>query len=427
MNRHGFTHHVRNLVLSTDKQNQFMIHQPPAGARDLLPLEVAQKSWINDRLQEVFQRWGYQRIVTSTIEWLDTLMAGGAIEPGTVIQLQNRQEGTLGLRPELTASIARAAITRMAENNFPQRLCYRANVFRNPPAGHHGRQLEFYQAGVELLFAGDILADAEIILLLAESLERLGITDWHLLLGEAAITRSLLSPFPENLREQVRCCLANLDRVTLENLPLTSELKHRALTLFDLRGKPEIVLQKALSLNLNEAEREIINNLKSLLSLLNDSFAGKLPITLDLSLIQTFDYYTGIIFEVIGFANQQVHVLGQGGRYDRLLGLYHPQRQTYPGVGFSHNIESLHACLLSSPNLPQQTSASDWLVVAKTPDAEASAFLYAKKLRASQHLVRVEMDLGERSPREIREYAQSSHISHIAWVPTDGAPVIETF
>ena len=39
-----------------------MIHQAPAGARDLLPLEVTQKSWINDRLQEVFQRWGYKRI-----------------------------------------------------------------------------------------------------------------------------------------------------------------------------------------------------------------------------------------------------------------------------------------------------------------------------------------------------------------------------
>ena len=63
-----------------------MIHQPPAGARDLLPLEVAQKAWINDRLQAIFHRWGYQRIVTSTLEWLDTLTAGGAIAPETVMQ-----------------------------------------------------------------------------------------------------------------------------------------------------------------------------------------------------------------------------------------------------------------------------------------------------------------------------------------------------
>ncbi|MEW6497341.1 MAG: ATP phosphoribosyltransferase regulatory subunit, partial [Cyanobacteriota bacterium] len=61
-----------------------MVHQPPAGARDLLPLEVTQKRWIADRLQQVFDRWGYQPIITSTLEWLDTLMAGGAIQRSTV-------------------------------------------------------------------------------------------------------------------------------------------------------------------------------------------------------------------------------------------------------------------------------------------------------------------------------------------------------
>ena len=149
-----------------------MIYQPPAGARDLLPLEVEQKRWINDRLQHIFQKFGYQRIVTSTLEWLDTLTAGGAIKPSKVIQLRNNGEYALGLRPELTASIARAAVTRMAGNTEPQRLCYRANVFRNPPGGYHGRQVEFYQAGVELLFAGGVLADAEIILLF--------LTVWHI-------------------------------------------------------------------------------------------------------------------------------------------------------------------------------------------------------------------------------------------------------
>jgi len=100
-----------------------MIHQPPAGTRDLLPLEVTQKGWINDRLQSVFQRWGYQRIVTSTIEWLDTLTAGGTIDPSTVIQLHGDSQGLSGLRPELTASIARSAVTRMSGESYPQRLC----------------------------------------------------------------------------------------------------------------------------------------------------------------------------------------------------------------------------------------------------------------------------------------------------------------
>ena len=96
-----------------------MVYQPPAGARDLLPLDVAQKRWIEDRLQQVYHRWGYHRIITSTIERLDTLMAGGAIDRSTVLQLQAGTDESLGLRPELTASIARAAVTRIIIRGAP--------------------------------------------------------------------------------------------------------------------------------------------------------------------------------------------------------------------------------------------------------------------------------------------------------------------
>ena len=409
-----------------------MVHQPPAGARDLLPLEVTQKRWIADRLQQVFHRWGYHRIITSTVEWLDTLMAGGAIERSTVIQLQDTQEGTLGLRPELTASIARATATRLAGSkseanlSLPQRLYYSGNVFRRPSVGHHGRQLEFYQSGVELLGAGGLLADAEILLLLADCLNQLGLQQWHLILGEAELARSLFSPFPRPLQDKVRGAIAHLDRVTLENLPLSQELRERALFLFDLRGRPADVLQKVSSLDLNSSQQKIVNNLKSLIELLNESGSTPFELILDLSLIQTFDYYTGIVFEVVSDHDAGARVLGQGGRYDQLLGLYHPQGETYPGIGFCLNLEDLHYILLSSSQLPRQTPASDWLVVPQTQEAQAAAFAYAQKLRASEHLVRVEMDLGERSPTDIQEYARHRRITYIAWIQADGTPGIET-
>ncbi|MDJ0692131.1 MAG: ATP phosphoribosyltransferase regulatory subunit [Xenococcaceae cyanobacterium MO_188.B32] len=402
-----------------------MIHQPPAGARDLFPLEVAQKCWINDRLQVKFQQWGYQRIVTSTLEWLDTLTAGGAIKPSTVIQIQDNSEKTLGLRPELTASIARAAVTRMAGNTYPQRLCYRANVFRNPPQSHHGRQLEFYQAGVELLFAGGVLADAEILLLLADCLEDLGIQNWHILLGDAGLTRSLLNIFPTSVRQQVRYCLANLDRITLENLPLEPALKEQALLLFDLRGFPKDVLAKVAHLDLDDEAQAIVRNLKSLVDLLDRSSTASISLTLDLSLVQTIDYYTGIVFELVSYHDNQSYIIGQGGRYDRLLGLYHPQGETSPGIGFAFNIEDLHSCLLPTGKLPQQTLASDWLVIPQTPQAESAAFIYAQKLRNTQPKIRVELDLGGRSPEEIKEYARTSRIKNLAWIQEDGTVTTE--
>ena len=402
-----------------------MIYQPPAGARDLLPLEVEQKRWINDRLQQRFRSWGYQRIVTSTLEWLDTLVAGGAIEPDKVIQIRNNGENSLGLRPELTASIARAAVTRMAGNTEPQRLCYRANVFRNPPQNHHGRQLEFYQAGVELLFAGGVLADAETILLLADCLNDLGISDWSILLGEAGLTRSLLAVFPESIRTQVRNCIANLDRITLENMELPEDLQRRALMLFDLRGKPETVLSQISTLDLDESAQSIVNNLKSLIELLNSSCQKPLPITLDLSLLQTFDYYTGIVFKAISFPQDRSYILAAGGRYDRLLGLYDPQGNTSPGIGFSLSIEDLHSCLLSSDNLPQQAPSSDCLVIPTTKEVEAAALQYARDLRSKDDAIAVEIDLKQRSETAIKQYAKSSRIKQLIWIEANGNPRIE--
>lgn len=401
-----------------------MVYQPPAGARDLLPLDVAQKRWIEDRLQQVFHGWGYHRIITSTLERLDTLMAGGAIERSTVIQLQQLEDEPLGLRPELTASIARTAVTRMAGSAFPQRLYYNANVFRRAEEGSHSGQQEFYQAGVELLGGGGLLADAETVLLLMDCLNNLGLSqNSSLVLGEAGLMRSLLSTFPDAIRAKVRRAISHLDRITLETMPMAEELRDRALMLMDLRGKPEDVLQSVSSLVFDKSQRNAVSNLKLLIELLQESLPNPNSIVLDLSLIRTFDYYTGIVFEVVSQTSIGQVVLGQGGRYDQLLGLYHPQGQELPGIGFSLQIEALHQVLLSTGQLPQQTTASDWLVVSETPQTHAIAFLHAQKLRETG--ARVEVELSETDHDIVREYARQRRIAQIAWMQTDGSAIAE--
>lgn len=403
-----------------------MTYQLPAGARDLLPLDVAQKCWIEQRLQQVFHRWSYQRIITPTLERLDALMAGGAVQPETVIQLQDAEEGLLGLRPELTASIARAAVTRMAGATFPLRLYYNANIFRQQ--SHRSCQQEFFQAGVELLGGETLPADAEVLLLLTDCLTSLGLSGWHLILGEAGLTRSLLSVFPENLREAVRLAISQLDRVTLTELPLTPDLRDRAIQLMNLRGQPADVLQKVAQWQLAPEQQTVINNLKSLVELLSPQQQSRVgfTVTLDLSLIQTFDYYTGIVFEVASSATTGQRVLGQGGRYDQLLGLYHPQGEATPGIGFSLNIEDLHQELLTSDQLPQQTPSSDWLVVPASPAAFVPAFAHAHQLRTNtDQLVRVEMDLRLAAPAQTRDYARQRQIKSIVWIDPDGTTTVE--
>jgi ATP phosphoribosyltransferase regulatory subunit len=409
-----------------------MVYQPPAGARDLFPLDVAQKIWIEARLQHVFHRWGYHRIITSTLERIETLMAGGAIDRSTVIQMQGDDDELLGLRPELTASIARAAATRLTDLSYPHRLYYNANVFRRPIRGSHHRRQEFFQAGVELLGSAGTTADAEILLILSDCLQSLNLSDYHLVLGDAGLTRSLLSSFPQTVQAPIRRAIAHLDRMAIEALELSDQLRAQVLTLFDLRGKPEEVLQRVTELNLNPEQHATVHQLKTLIDLFYDSVAQQgqatpPSIVLDLSLIQTFDYYTGIVFEVVAPSLTGYRVLGQGGRYDQLLGLYHPQHRSYPGVGFSLNLEDLQQVLIPTGQLPMETPVSAWLVVATTAIAQSAAFAYAQKIRDSKNPVQVELYLEVcESPDTVRRYALRRGIPQIAWIQADGSPTIET-
>ncbi|MGD1943781.1 MAG: ATP phosphoribosyltransferase regulatory subunit [Leptolyngbyaceae cyanobacterium] len=403
-----------------------MSYQPPSGTRDLLPLDVAQKYWIEGRLEQMFQRWGYHRIITSTVESLDTLMAGGAIAQSSVIQLQGDGQERLGLRPELTASIARAAVTRMAQVTYPQRLYYTANVFSRAKTGTQAGQKEYYQAGVELLGTRGLLSDAETIRLLLSCVNTLQLTDWQLILGNAGLTRSLLEAFPPPLRKTVRDAIAHLDRITLETLDLTADLRQQALQMLDLRGRPQDVLQTVSQFNLTPDQQAIVHELKSLVELLQSADPDQ-SFILDLSLIQSFDYYTGMVFEVVANTPQGRQVVGKGGRYDNLLGVFDPKGRSYPGIGFMFNVENLHQALLGTGHLPDATPASDWLVVPQTPQAALAAFQYAQTIREGNALIRVELYLEPEDDAEvIRTRARDRSISRIAWITEDSPPAIET-
>jgi ATP phosphoribosyltransferase regulatory subunit len=407
-------------MMSAEDCENCMVHQLPTGAKDLLPLDVAQKHWIESRIQQVFQSWGYHRIITPTVEHLRSLTAGGAVEPESVIQLHSSSIEILGLRPEFTASIARAYAARLGGNatSCPQRLYYSANVFRRKA---DSTSQESFQAGIELLGASGLLADGEVLMLLAASLDRVELPDYRIILGDARLTTALLDLLPEQYRPKVRQALASLDRIAITEMDLPADVKGYALELIDLRGKPKDVLSRLANSAWTSGLTGEINYLKSLIDLwesLGTALGDRL--ILDLSLMQTFDYYTGLVFEVA--CNN--YVVAQGGRYDGLLGVYHPQNVSYPSIGFCINIEALQQALQSQ--LPKTLPNSDCLVVAKTPESMPAAFAHAAKLRQLPDSQAIELELEFRSPDAVRDYARSRGISAIAWVGNDGEIIEES-
>src|SRR3989454_5395291 len=106
--------------------------QLPKGARVYLPDEAARKRHVEARLLDVFTRWGYREIVTSTFEYADVLAMGtdeGVQE--NMFKLVDRETGRmLALRADITPQIARIVATRLRDEPKPIRLGYVTNVFR---------------------------------------------------------------------------------------------------------------------------------------------------------------------------------------------------------------------------------------------------------------------------------------------------------
>ena len=106
-----------------------MALQPASGARDLNPQQVEHNQVLRERLAAVFRSWGYEEVWPPQVERMDTLKAGGGIDSSDIVRLV--ADEPLGLRPELTASIARAATTRLSQRPRPLRLWSSGTVFES--------------------------------------------------------------------------------------------------------------------------------------------------------------------------------------------------------------------------------------------------------------------------------------------------------
>ena len=183
-----------------------MALQPAAGVRDLNPGEVEQNRSICAQLSAVYRCWGYQQLTPPSVERSDTLEAGGAISEREIVRLVSGEP--LGLRPELTAPIARAACTRLASQPRPLRLWSEGTIFRSW-LGEGGAQRiqEQLQSGVELLGEPSAAAEAELLRLLLAAVGSLGLDQRHrprLLLGHHGLLFNTIFGHRRSHREETQ-------------------------------------------------------------------------------------------------------------------------------------------------------------------------------------------------------------------------------
>jgi ATP phosphoribosyltransferase regulatory subunit len=356
-----------------------MALQPAAGARDLNPRQVA----INQRLcrtfATVYHLWGYDEVSPPRVERLDTLQAGGAIDASDVVQLV--ADEPLGLRPEMTASIARAACSRLAGRPRPLRLWCSGTTFRGRRDEGGGQRIEErLQSGVELIGVLGTEADRELLRLLLDAIATIPLVASHrprLLLGHHAIVTALIDRLPAERRAEAHAVLTGFDALGLSRLDLPGDSARWLASILRLRGDPEHVLPR-LRDHLGEhpgvvAVAEIVASIAPRARELG------VRLHLDPTFQPHFELYNGLVFQLICQGRSAPVELASGGRYDGVMARFGAGGENAAGVGFSIAVDEIRE-LLDEPRACGAEAGGPVLVVFHPPTGLEEAFALQRQL-----------------------------------------------
>jgi ATP phosphoribosyltransferase regulatory subunit len=283
---------------------------------DLLPPEAEQEARLVEALMEGFARYGYERVKPPLLEFEEGLLAGSgaAVAEQTFRLMDPVSQRMMGLRADTTPQVARIAATRLGLQARPLRLCYSGQVLRVRGSElAPSRQLP--QAGIELIGGAAPEADAEVALVAAEALARVGVTGITLDVTLPRMAHTLLEAagVGSALAERLIRALDRKDAAAVTALadgagPIAALLP----TLLGAAGPAAHAIEVLRAADLPEAARAIAENAASVIEAIAARAPG-LRITLDPVEFRGFQYHVGVAFTIFGPG--RAGELARGGRY----------------------------------------------------------------------------------------------------------------
>lgn len=281
----------------------------PDGFTDQLPGVCAFKRELEARLRNLFLMNGYDEIETPGIEYFDVYKSFVAEEE--LYKFTDGKGRLLCTRYDGTIPVARYAAGR--NDTLPIRLSYIENMYRAGQIGG-GKQSGFTQAGIELLGASGSKSDAEVLALAIKSALELGLTDLQVSVGQVQFFKGLsrqLGLSGEAIAK-VKAAISNRDSVTIEKLDLSREDKDTLLMITECGGTYDTI-DTMLPRVTDEGAKAALGNIREILDIM-ERYGYLKYVSVDLGLIESIDYYTGMVFK--GYTYEVGFPVFGGGRYD---------------------------------------------------------------------------------------------------------------
>jgi ATP phosphoribosyltransferase regulatory subunit len=312
------------------KDHQYLL---PAGLKDGLPPDAAFEAAMVERLMACFAAWGYERVKPPLIEFEDALLSGmGAAMASDTFRLMDPvSQRMMGVRADITPQVGRIAASRLKSAPRPLRLSYAGQVLR--VKGEQMRpERQIGQAGVELIGIASAAADAEAVLLAAEALQQLGVTQLVVDLNAPTLAVSYLreSGIPDPT--PVIAALDRKDAAAVKELG--GKLAPTLAQLMNAVGAPPQALERLAAIALTKGAAAQRDRLIEVARLVQEA-APSLGLNVDPTDHRGFEYHTGVTFSLLG--RGVAGEFGRGGRYVNQAG--------EDATGFTLYLDTLSAAL----------------------------------------------------------------------------------
>lgn len=392
-----------------------LIHTPE-GVRDIYGDEYARKLQIQSRLLERIRLFGYQDIQTPTFEFFDVFSKEIGTTPTRELYKFFDSDGNiLCLRPDFTPSMARCAAKYFSEEDMPLRFTYQGNTFSNTSL-LQGKLKETTQMGAELMGEPSVQADGEIISMLVDALLHTGLKDFQVSVGEVNFFKgicqelSLSGEEEENVREYISNKNFFAAKEYLEAQDKGDLVAETMVQIEELFGSVE-VLDKARALSQNPLCQKAIERLSGLYDVLC-AYGVDRYVSFDLGMLNSYHYYTGIIFKVYTYGIGDAVV--KGGRYDRLLPYF---GKDSAAIGFVVVIDDLMQAL-SRQRIPVELSPKPTVLVYQAVHYPQALEAAAKLRQKGQAVQLIPFD-AQRGQKAYQEYAKKQGIEEIIFLTDD--------
>ena len=354
--------------------------QPVKGTRDFFPEEMRLRNWLFEIWRSASVQAGFEEYDTCVLEHEDLYIrkAGDEISK-QLFSFEDKSGRRLSLRPEMTPSLARLVLQHNKSLSFPIKWFSMPQCFRYERMTK-GRRREHFQWNADIIGQPQILAEAEILMLLISACESMGLTkkEFKVFINDRRILNAILTQInvPEDLHSTVMVILDKRDKISSE--ALVAMLEDTGMSAKQVGQLNEFLSNTDLkNLEGNLSDTTGVEQLHSLMDMM-DTAGCSGYLKFDISIVRGLSYYTGAVFEVNSPEKKHRAICG-GGRYDSLLSAF--GGETVPAVGFGFGDVVVLDVLKEMGRFPELPRKLDYTIIPFANEQVGIALKIAAELR----------------------------------------------